>query len=145
MTPAVLLTITALAGVSPAAVPGDTVVVVPYIRQGFLLQRSTEVMVGGAGGGFGGEMVWADRYLVDADVSALWLIGNAVSARIAVGIQRRGAWNPAGWLTAVTVFGDRLELLNEDGGHRLRDAGTVDGRRPQVAAVGMFAAFHPGS
>lgn len=88
---------------------------VAYARQALLAQFGDDVLAGGAGGGVGIELTWRERYLAAADANVWWLLGNAVSTRMAVGMQRAGSYAPAGWVGAHLLFGDRLELLGSDG------------------------------
>jgi hypothetical protein len=108
---AALLTLGALNGAASAS----ELSVTPYVSQGISLHLSDEIMAGGIGGGCGAQAIVLDRYLAEADVNLFWLLGNSVSTRFAAGVQHRGLWSPAGWLTAIFLFGDRLELLREDG------------------------------
>lgn len=90
-------------------------VATPFLRQELALQVGGGTTTGGAGGGLGAEVVYRDLYLAEAEVGALWLFGNVGTARLSLGMQRRGVWSPAGWITTGVFFGDRVELLSEDG------------------------------
>jgi hypothetical protein len=100
-----------------SATPPDPreVSVIPFVRQAFALHLANESMAGGAGAGLGAQAIFRERYIAEAEVGALWLLGNSVSTRLAIGAQRRGTWSPAGFVTGTVLFGDRLEVLAEDG------------------------------
>jgi hypothetical protein len=49
------------------------------------------------------------------DFSLLWINGNAVSTRVAMGIQRDGRWSPTLFGTFALLFGQRTEILSESG------------------------------
>jgi hypothetical protein len=67
----------------------------------------------GIGGGVGARAVFDRRWLVQADISYLAMIGHVGLARIGAGWQRDGAWRPAALVTASAFFGDRLRFLPE--------------------------------
>lgn len=119
----------------------------PVVVQDVVLYRSDEVSAGGAGGGVGMQLIARELWLAQLDVSALWLLGNAVSTRLALGAQRQGTWSPAAWLSVSVLWGDRLEFLQGDG------------RRPSIPSwalglrgsalrfsmpFGVFSALEPG-
>lgn len=113
MTPSVLALLTALTA-SPAD-RGDELRAVTYVRQGMAVQLGGDALAGGVGGGIGFELTWRDRYLATTDANVLWLLGNAASMRLALGVQRSGTYAPAGWIATRLLTGDRIELLREDG------------------------------
>jgi hypothetical protein len=76
---------------------------------------SDGVTAGGVGGGAGIQLVWRRRYVGQADLSALWGIGNTWSSRLAFGVQLGGFWAPALWGTASVLLGDRVEMLAGQG------------------------------
>jgi hypothetical protein len=94
--------------------------VTPVILQNAVLFLSDDVTAGGAGGGAGAQLVYHGRYLAQLDVSALLTMGNAVTTRLAFGMQTGERWVPALWATFATLWGERLEFL------------TGDGRRPAI-------------
>jgi hypothetical protein len=100
---------------SPTATSTSSVTVVPLLHQGLVFLSSDEVTGGGLGGGAGAQAVWRDRVVLQADVSVLWGAGNAVVARLAAGVQRRGRFSPALLATAALLGGQRIEFLDEGG------------------------------
>lgn len=113
MTPGAVFLFAALYGATPS--DPEALGVVPFVRQAFAIHLSRETMAGGAGGGVGAQAIFYERYLAEAEVGVLWLLGNALSIRLGAGVQRRGTWSPAGLVTGTFLSGDRLELLSEDG------------------------------
>jgi len=101
-------------GAAPAD-PSPRLQLTPHVRQGLALHRSSSVLAGGVGGAVGAEVGWDERYLAAADVGLLWLLGNAGTVRLSVGVQRAGTWAPAAWLSGTVLFASRLELLDEQG------------------------------
>jgi hypothetical protein len=119
----------------------------PVIVQDVVLFRSDDVTAGGAGGGVGVQLRARDIWLAQLDASALWMLGNVVSTRVAFGVQWPGAWSPAAWICAGVLWGDRMEFLQ------------ADGRRPSIPSwslgvrasplrlstpLGVFSALEPG-
>ncbi len=88
--------------------------VMPVFHQGGVLVSGGDVTAGGLGGGLGVQLVVDRRWLAQADVGLLWLMGQAWLARVAVGVQRDAPWSPAGWLTLQTLWGDRVEHIGPD-------------------------------
>lgn len=139
-----LLLLAALRGLTLAS---GELELMPVVVQDVVLFRSDEVTAGGAGGGLGMQVIARERWLAQLDVSALWLLGNTVSTRLALGAQRQGTWSAAIWLSVSMLWGDRLEFLQGDG------------RRPSIPSwslglrgsplrfstpVGVFSALEPG-
>jgi hypothetical protein len=87
----------------------------PVVAQDVALFRSNAVTAGGAGGGVGVQLTYRQLFLAQLDVGALWLLGNTVSTRVAVGVQKEGVWSPAAWLYLGALWGDRVEFLQGDG------------------------------
>jgi hypothetical protein len=87
----------------------------PVIVQDAVLFLSDDVTAGGAGGGAGVQLTVRRLFLAQLDVSALWMFGNAVSTRLAAGVQRDGTWSPAAWISWGTLWGERMEFLHGDG------------------------------
>ena len=67
---------------------------------------------GGLGGGLGIRDTLQDRFILQADVSYLLLAGNSLNLRVAAGVQARGTYAPAVFLTLSTFFGDQLTFLD---------------------------------
>ncbi len=109
MTPAAIVVVLLAAG---PAEPG--IEVMPVLHQGAVVVTSDDVTAGGIGGGVGAQLVVDRTWLVQADVSALWLLGQAWVVRVAAGVQRDAAWSPAAWLSLGTLWGDRVEHLGAD-------------------------------
>lgn len=87
----------------------------PTIHQQVLLMTTPTTTAGGVGGGVGVQLTWRARYLAQADVAALWMIDNPIAVRLAAGVQRDGAWAPAIWLAATTIWNDRVEVVMAPG------------------------------
>lgn len=69
----------------------------------------------GAGPGIGLSVGIDKHLLVKSDINIFWVNGNAGSFRVALGYKRNGVWAPAGYVGISTFFGDRTEILLEDG------------------------------
>lgn len=69
-------------------------------------------------GGFGADIglrdTLQDRYILQADLHYLTVLGSVGALRLGAGIQRQGTWRPAALLTLTTLFGDRLVFLTPD-------------------------------
>jgi hypothetical protein len=89
--------------------------VTPLVRQGALWFASSRVAASGMGGGAGAELTWRERWLGQVDAGILWGAGNLGVLRLAAGGQRRGLWAPAGWVTFTTLWGSRIETLDDAG------------------------------
>jgi hypothetical protein len=75
-----------LAAVASATPPDPREVgVVPFVRQAFAFHLANESMAGGAGAGLGAQAIFRERYVAEAEVGALWLLGDSVSTRVAIG------------------------------------------------------------
>jgi len=109
------LTTTAPPCDEPSAQGLAELTVSPHVQQGLQLLLSDNVTAGGLAAGAGVQVVWRRRYLAQADLSALWGIGNTWSSRFALGVQLDGFWAPAVWATTSLLLGDRVELLTQDG------------------------------
>jgi hypothetical protein len=89
--------------------------VTPFIEQRIALFMSPRVSIGGFGGGIGVEDVWNHHWVAEAHVNMLWGIGNVVSTHLAAGIQDSGFWQPGVRVTLGAFWGDRIEMLFDDG------------------------------
>lgn len=119
----------------------------PVVVQDVVLFLSDDVTAGGAGGGAGVQLSARRVYVAQLDVSALWMFGNAMSARLAVGLQLPGTWSPAGWLSVGTLWGERMEFL--DGAGRrpsipLWSLGVRGSPLRFAGPLGVFSALEPG-
>lgn len=124
----VVASVTALAATSNVAFASPRrLTVTPLVVQHAALFLSDHVTAGGIGGGIGVQLSYENYYVAQLDINALWMLGNALSTRLAIGAQWDATWSPAAWLTTTALFGDRLEFL------------TTDGQRPAVpsCAVGV--------
>jgi hypothetical protein len=115
MTAAALFLAGLLAQPAPSGPGPSGLTVTPFVQQGAVFFGSGEVTAAGLGGGAGVEVAWRGRWLAQGDVAVLWGGGNVTVARIAAGVQRRGAWAPAAWLSGATLWGSRIETLDEAG------------------------------
>jgi hypothetical protein len=121
--------------------------VMPVIVQDAVLFVSDDVTAGGAGGGLGVQLKARRLFLAQLDVSALWMFGNAVSTRLAVGVQHDGAWSPAGWVTFGTLWGERLEFLHGAGRRPSVPSWSIGIRGSPLrfaTPLGVFSALEPG-
>ncbi len=119
----------------------------PVVLQHATLFLSDDVTTGGVGGGLGVVLSYRARYLLQADVGALWMFGNVLSTRIALGAQWGDRWSPAAWLTAGALFGDRLEFLTDEGQRPAVPTWAVGVRVSPlrfVNARALIAALEPG-
>lgn len=119
----------------------------PIVVQDIVLFLSDEVTAGGAGGGVGVELVYRRLFLAQLDVGALWMLGNALSTRLAVGAQHDGTWSPAGWLTLGALYGERTEFLAGDGRRPSIPSWSLGVRAAPLrfgGASGVFSALVPG-
>lgn len=82
-----------------------------YARTGAMVYLSAGQTAGGLGGGLGVRDTVHDRYLLQADLTQLSLIGTAFALRLGAGVQRRGTWAPAALVTGTLFLGDRLRFL----------------------------------
>lgn len=83
-------------------------------HSGGALYLSRHQTAGGVGGGLGVRDTLNDRFLLQADLSYLAMLGNAGRLRVGAGVQRQGTWQPAVLLTGSFFFGDRLTFLTAD-------------------------------
>lgn len=82
-----------------------------YGRAGALFYLSDAMTTGGLGGGVGVRDTIDERFILQADLNYLMVIGNVAALRLGAGVQRRGTWTPAVLATLSTVVGDRLTFL----------------------------------
>jgi len=87
----------------------------PYFQLGGMYYSSEHITSAGAGPGVGISIGLGKHLLAKSDINMFWVNGNASSFRLALGYRRNGLWAPAGYLGISTIFGDRTELLFEDG------------------------------
>jgi hypothetical protein len=132
-----------------AALHGVTLPVelMPVIVQDTVLFLSDDVTAGGAGGGAGVQLTAGRLFVAQLDLSALWMFGNAVATRLAVGVQRDGAWSPAGWLTMGTLWGERIEFLYGDGRRPAIPSWSIGIRGSPLrfaTTLGVFSVLEPG-
>lgn len=94
-----------------------------YATAGAQVYLSSARTMGGIGGGVGLRDTIDERFILQADLSYLSMLGNAASLRVGGGVQRQGMWAPAALLTVSTLFGDRLSFLTPDHPTRLTGPG----------------------
>lgn len=87
----------------------------PLIQQNGMYYSSENVTSDGYGFGIGLNVLYKDHFAGQADVNLLWLNGNSVPVRIALGYQRKGKWMPAVYGTVNMIFGQRIEILDANG------------------------------
>jgi hypothetical protein len=83
-----------------------------YLRGTGMVYLSSARTMGGAGGGIGVRDTVDERYILQADVSTLGLLGKVLALRAGVGMQwGTGTWRPAALLSLTALAGDRLAFL----------------------------------
>jgi hypothetical protein len=83
-----------------------------YVRGAGMAYLSDARTVGGVGGGIGVRDTVDDRYLFQADVSTLGLLGKVLAVRAGAGMQwGTGTWRPAALLSLTALVGDHLTFL----------------------------------
>jgi hypothetical protein len=87
----------------------------PLIQQTGIYYSAGHVTSDGYGFGLGLHVIHKSQVAGQVDVSLLWLNGNSVPVRLAIGYQRKGTWTPAVYGTVNMVFGQRTQLLTESG------------------------------
>lgn len=85
-----------------------------YSRAGALVYLSDARTTGGVGAGVGLRDTLRERFILQADLSYLMMMGNVGTLRLGAGVQRRGTYTPAVLLTLTTFFGDRLAFLTPE-------------------------------
>jgi hypothetical protein len=98
-----------------------------YATAGVQVYLSSARTMGGIGGGIGLRDTLDERFILQADLSYLSMLGNAASLRVGAGVQRQGTWAPAALLTVSTLFGDRLSFLTPEHPSRLTGPGMALG------------------
>lgn len=83
-----------------------------HARTGAHVHLAPSQSAGGVGFSLGLKDTLNERFILGADASYLFLIGNSLSLRAFAGVQRKGLWTPAAFLTATTVLGHRLAFMN---------------------------------
>jgi hypothetical protein len=85
-----------------------------YGRAGAQVYLSSARTQGGLGGGLGLRDTIDERFILQADLSYLMMLGNVGLLRLGAGVQRRGTYTPAVLLTFSTLVGDRLAFLTPE-------------------------------
>jgi hypothetical protein len=81
-----------------------------YFRTGGAAYLSRAQTAGGLGGGAGARLTFDDRYLLQADLSGLFLLGTSGLLRVSLGLQRQGTWSPALLAQGSVFLGERLRF-----------------------------------
>jgi hypothetical protein len=87
----------------------------PVLHQTAAYFSSDRVTLAGMGFGGGFQMRYGKTLVAQTDANILWINGNAVSARLALGVQREGRWQPALFVTFDLLWGQRTEVLSATG------------------------------
>ncbi|QRK05627.1 hypothetical protein JQX13_36565 [Archangium violaceum] len=98
-----------------------------YATAGAQVYLSDTRTIGGVGGGIGVRDTLNDRFILQADLSYLSLLGNTASFRVGAGVQRSGSYAPAALLTVSTLFGERLSFLTPEHPTRISGPGVTVG------------------
>ncbi len=85
-----------------------------YLRGGVSAVLAPSRAMGGLGVGVGVRDVMKDRFILQADVSYLTLLGHVGEVRLGAGIQRGGTWSPAALATVSVLMGDALTTRTEN-------------------------------
>ena len=93
----------------------ESVCFMPYFQTGGMYYKSEQITSAGAGPGIGLSVEINKHLLVKSDMNIFWVNGNAGSFRVALGYKKSGIWAPAGYAGVSAIFGDRTEILLEDG------------------------------
>jgi len=87
----------------------------PLIQQCGMYYSSDRITADGVGFGLGLHLLHRTGLAAQTDVNLLWLNGNSMPVRLAVGYQKKGKWTPAAYLTIDAIFGQRTQVLDETG------------------------------
>lgn len=87
----------------------------PLIQQVGMYYSSDRITADGVGLGLGLHLLHRTGLAAQTDVNLLWLNGNSVPIRLAIGYQKKGRWTPAAYLTVDAIFGQRTQILSETG------------------------------
>ena len=87
----------------------------PLLQQTGLYFFSDRITIEGLGAGAGVLVVRGTHLVGQTDINILWGNGNAFSTRIAAGYQRSGHWSPALVASCGLLWGQRTEILAENG------------------------------
>jgi hypothetical protein len=87
----------------------------PLIQQCGMYYSSDRITADGLGFGFGVHALHRTGIAAQTDVNILWLNGNTIPIRLAIGYQRKGRWTPAVYATVDAIIGQRTQILNEEG------------------------------
>lgn len=87
----------------------------PFVHQTATYYSSDTVTMGGIGFGTGLKFTYGQNLVAQTDANVLWLNGNAVSTRFAMGYKRNGWWSPAIFGAYNLLWGQRTEILTETG------------------------------
>ncbi|PTL75148.1 hypothetical protein [Vitiosangium sp. GDMCC 1.1324] len=98
-----------------------------YAAAGAQVYLSNARTIGGIGGGIGVRDTLNDRFILQADLSYLSMLGNTASFRVGAGVQRSGTYAPAALLTLSTLFGERLSFLTPEHPTRISGPGMTLG------------------
>lgn len=108
----VALALLASSAVAEPSSPRDHDVSV-FLGSNVLAYLSSSRTIGGVGGGVGIRDTLQDRFLLQADLSYLAMIGNVLALRVGAGVQRSGVYTPAALLKLSVLFGDHMNFLSE--------------------------------
>jgi hypothetical protein len=87
----------------------------PLLQQTSLYFASNRVTMTGFGIGSGVSVTWKQNLFAQGDINILWINGNAIATRLAVGYKRRGFWAPSIAGTFGILSGQRTEVLSRTG------------------------------
>jgi hypothetical protein len=87
----------------------------PVLSQSGTYFSSDRVTLAGLGFAAGVQGVYAQNIVAQMDAGLLWINGNAIATRWALGYQKQGWWSPALFATFALYWGERTEVLAENG------------------------------
>jgi hypothetical protein len=85
-----------------------------YMQQGGIFYTSDHLISAGLGVGVGGAFEFKNYWIGKTDINLYWLNGNAVSGRLAVGIQKPGKWSPAFFVGGNLIGGEKTKVILPD-------------------------------
>ncbi|MDX9904976.1 MAG: hypothetical protein RBS55_00160 [Bacteroidales bacterium] len=86
-----------------------------FLHQTGMYYSSDNITSEGLGLGIGAHFLHKSQIAGQVDANILWGNGNAITTRIAAGYEKKGKWAPAIYATCNLLWGQRTEILAENG------------------------------